>query len=400
MKLIFKITLLYLSFPYLSLIAQEKSNGIIQLSPSWDDDSIASSSVNDYIHLYQHFISESRGVNCAMYPSCSDYGIKVFKERPFYEAMLLTSDRLTRCSHDRKYYSRTYQFNRLKLLDYPPYQKAPKNLEYHGTHPYTTEYHRNDSTILFIETLINKGSYSVALLEIERILFLKKSNSVFLYHNKLLCYEALGREEDAIYEYEMRLPDSIKNNSTIQLDVAKLFFKLDNYADSKAILSKILENPTADSDVLRKAYSLQGIIALSEDNYTLAKRMFLESNNYSLNKKLLAQNLELLSEVELQKKKSPRLARFISIVPGLGYAYTNQKQNALTAFIINTLLSYATYTSIKSKNYGVAGLMGTFAVSFYGGNILGAGNSAKKYNQKLKRKNINKLSNINQIIYY
>jgi len=253
---------------------------------------------------------------------------------------------------------------------------------------------------LFVETLINKGNYSVALLEIERISFLQKSNSIFLYRNKLLCYEALGREEDAIYEYEMRFPDSIKNNSTIQLDIAKLLFKLDNYGDSKAILCKILDNPASNSDILKRAYNLRGIIALSEDDYTLAKKMFLESTNYSLNKELLAQNLNLLSEVEHHKKKNPRLARFISIVPGLGYVYTNQKQNALTAFIINTLLSYATYTSIKSKNYGVAGLMGTFAISFYGGNILGAGNSAKKYNQKLKRDNINKLSNINQIIYY
>ena len=83
-----------------------------------------------------------------------------------------------------------------------------------------------------------------------------------------------------------------------------------------------------------------------------------------------------LNELKEQKKKSPSLARILSIIPGGGYLYTNHKGSALTAFVINSLLGYATYTSVKSKNYGVAGVCGFLGLSFYIGNINGAGRSA------------------------
>ena len=95
--------------------------------------------------------------------------------------------------------------------------------------------------------------------------------------------------------------------------------------------------------------------------------------------------------------KKPAVARFLSIIPGAGYIYTKQPLNAVTSLINNSLLAYATYTSIKLENYGVAGLMGVFSLSFYFGNIIGAGNSAKKYNQYQIKQQANRLMYYNQI---
>ena len=68
--------------------------------------------------------------------------------------------------------------------------------------------------------------------------------------------------------------------------------------------------------------------------------------------------------------------------------------------IANSLLMYATYTSIKSENYGVAGIMGFFSLSFYIGNITGAARSAKRYNEKTRNNIIQEIEKRNNIINY
>ena len=61
---------------------------------------------------------------------------------------------------------------------------------------------------------------------------------------------------------------------------------------------------------------------------------------------------------------------------------------------------YATYTSIKSDNYGVAGIMSFFSLSFYIGNINGAARSAKRYNEKTKNDIISEIERINNIFNF
>ena len=74
------------------------------------------SAVGDYIRIYQNRISEQKNSRCAMYPSCSNYGLQVFADKPFWEALPLLADRLCRCSHDARFYDVTYKpvsFNKI-----------------------------------------------------------------------------------------------------------------------------------------------------------------------------------------------------------------------------------------------------------------------------------------------
>ena len=116
-----------------------------------------------------------------------------------------------------------------------------------------------------------------------------------------------------------------------------------------------------------------------------------------MSKDVYGNNLKILRDIKEQKKKSPSLARILSIIPGGGYLYTNHKGSALTAFVINSLLGYATYTSVKSKNYGVAGVCGFLGLSFYIGNINGAGRSAIRYNERQYNAYIRRLESNNHI---
>ena len=152
-----------------------------------------------------------------------------------------------------------------------------------------------------------------------------------------------------------------------------------------------------NTDLLSKAQALKGIINLKEGQPQVAETMFRESSFLKMNEDLYESNLNILKELKEQKRKSPFLARILSIIPGGGYLYTNHKGSALTAFIINSLLGYATYTSIKSKNYGVAGICGFLGLSFYIGNINGAGRSATRYNDRQYNASIRKLESNNHI---
>ncbi len=86
------------------------------------------SAANDYIGVYQKYISGIRGQSCPMYPSCSNFGLKTFNETNFAAAFVLTSDRLLRCGHDTKHYALTLRPNGFRYLDYPAYDTPPKTL--------------------------------------------------------------------------------------------------------------------------------------------------------------------------------------------------------------------------------------------------------------------------------
>lgn len=350
------------------------------------------SATQDYIHFYQEFLSTQKNSRCAMYPSCSQYAISAFKEFSFLKAMIFTSDRLIRCSHDANYYESTYITGKRSFIDFIPNKKVPTSIiNKRFPKPYTKIFKltsSRDTLSLFIDELINKGKYDLALLEIERELFLKKANTR-LYIQKLICHRGLQDYENGIYDYETVYPNYAKNNNSIKQQAALLYYCAGNLEEASTMSEEIISigNSTNEMD---KTYGLKGIIATQHNNYNEARKYF------SLIKELPIRqsSIQLLQQLEISKKKNPSLAKVLSIIPGGGYLYTGHKGSALTSFLINTLLAYATYTSIKSENYGMAGVCGFMGLSFYIGNINGAGRSARRYNQSQKNKYIKKLEQI------
>lgn len=357
----------------------------------------------DYIDLYQRFISRHKNNNCGMYPSCSNYGLMVFSEQPFYKAIGLTADRLTRCSHDVNYYGVTYAYNRRSALDYPCYKKLPGGIEYRGSTSLYIPQLYNDATVenisYFVNHLMNNRSFEIALLEIERSLYAGHQNNAMLYQQKMLCYEALGKEEQGIFEYESVFPEQVRNNSKVAFKAALLYDQLGNKEDAERLLYRICIS-MPDSTTLYKAYTLRGIIASEQMDFTLAQNMFKHATEYTTNQLLCRKNQDILTEMQNQKYKSASAARWLSLVPGLGYLYTGHKGSALTSLAINSLLGYATYTSFKSKNYGVGILCSFVSLSFYIGNINGAGRSAIRYNNQSITNRVSKLKELNPILFY
>ena len=359
------------------------------------------SATDEYIGFYQKFLSSQKNSRCAMYPSCSSYGKMVFKEKPFMEAITLLTDRVMRCSHERNLYDITYEYGYRSAVDYPYYKNLPDHILYNKRELPHVDVLRigqtSDDVLPFINHLINKEEYQSAMIEIERKLFFDKQclNPTF-YVNKLVCYRGLGDYEKGIFEYEVEFPKFTKNVDAVNMQVALLYYLTSNNQNALSVLDRILtKGVTTESQ--KKAHILKAIIYLNERNIQEGESMFREVSSWGVNKELYESNLNILRNIKEQKKKSPSLARILSIIPGGGYLYTNHKGSALTAFVINSLLGYATYTSVKSKNYGVAGVCGFLGLSFYIGNINGAGRSAVRYNERRYNECIRKLESNNHI---
>ena len=361
------------------------------------------SATEEYIGFYQKFLSNQKNSRCAMYPSCSSYGKMVFKEKPFLEAITLLTDRIMRCSHERDLYDITYEYGYRSSIDYPYYKGVPNSIihnRYVNPHVDCLRPERNlDRALPFINCLINKEEYQSALVEIERRFFFNKYGvDTILYANKLLCYRGLGEFEKGIFEYEVEYPENIKRVDAVNMQAALLYYLTSNNQSAFNVLDKIVEKEMV-TDIQKKAYVLKAIINLKKGEFQVAESMFREISSINMSEELCESNLKILRNIKEQKKKNPSLARILSIVPGGGYLYTNHKGSALTAFVINSLLGYATYTSVKSKNYGVAGVCGFLGLSFYIGNINGAGKSAIRFNEKQYNACIRKLESNNQIFY-
>lgn len=71
------------------------------------------------IKFYQEALSQIKGENCRMYPTCSHYGLEAL-QRYGMKGVLLATDRLHRCGHDLHFYSKVIVNNKIKYLDMVP----------------------------------------------------------------------------------------------------------------------------------------------------------------------------------------------------------------------------------------------------------------------------------------
>jgi putative component of membrane protein insertase Oxa1/YidC/SpoIIIJ protein YidD len=354
-------------------------------------------SSKDYISFYQKFISGIRGQDCPMYPSCSNFALNAFQEKSFTTAFVLTSDRLMRCGHDVKDYDITARPVGVKYLDFPGENYSPKKMRFYNEQSYyafADTVSDADSALTFIKSLINNTYYAQALLEIKRYEFNRPFNKE-VFTNELVCLKALSEYEKAIYAYETKCPEQFKTDTEILYQLATVYYKIENYNKALQYISIGLKS-TSNGHQIARLYALQGLLYASQYEWGSAKTSFASLKTLPYRADVTQSNLRLIEKAQNIKFKKPAVASLLSVLPGAGYAYVGHNQTAISSFMLNGVFAYATYSSIKKRNYGLATLTGLFSVSFYIANIYGAGQSAKRHNEQM-RKNVtnNLLYNIN-----
>ncbi|MES5006101.1 membrane protein insertion efficiency factor YidD [Prevotella disiens] len=401
----FKMTILrffllfFLSSWHIKVMCQEYHDGILSSSNVVNISDERNKASADFIHFYQKNISKLRGSRCAMYPTCSNYGLKAFKKENFAKAFLDTADRLIRCGHDGKFYSVTYAYGNPCLLDLPDCDSALfLSLTQKSQNSIYTDrlkvVNKKDSLNDFIRYLINNHDYNLAMLEIERLSYFDKENSPSTYLQKLICYEGLERMEEGIFDFYAQKDLNICNDNRVKFQVSKMFYRLNNYSEAEKLFSKI--NLT-EQDSIRRRHLYLGLSNLKMGYLDNCVQHFEAANQFNTNEQIVNKTNEVISSIIARKPKSKVLAGILSIFPGGGYWYAGHKSSAITSFIVNSLLGFATYTSIKSRNYGVAGIMGLLNIGFYFGNISGAIKSVQRANESFINDKQKALEQINGI---
>ena len=228
-----------------------------------------------------------------------------------------------------------------------------------------------------------------------RIEFKKSTFDLNLFINKVICLKALGEYEKALFEYEVKCPENYKKNYELILHIITIQYKLQNFDIALQINSEALKECN-DLSYKPKLIMFIGLLYANKYDWQSSINSFKSLTKYESYENISSLNYEIVEKGLTIKTKSTVKAGLLSIIPGLGYAYTGHKQTAISAFIINGMLAYATYNSIKKENYGMGILTGVFNLSFYISNIYGASKAAKRYNEKQKKNIINKLEhNIN-----
>lgn len=347
---------------------------------------------DDYIGIYQRFIGGIRGHECPMYPSCSNYGLKTFKETNFLHAFALTSDRVLRCGHDHQYYPLTLTQGGFRYLDFSAIERTPKDLVYTRNQYsfYYADTIPDEYSSQFIATLINGQYHREALLEMMRLEYSMGILPLELFINKIICLKSLGDYESAIFEFENKCPIDYKSNVELIYQMALVYYKLENYAQAKVLLSEIMAFDY-DSYTKSKVIMLNAILCAQSNDWQQCQDAYASLEELDTCRELAAINLGIVSRGLSIRDKSPVLAGCLSIIPGLGYAYSGHVQTAISALLVNGLLAFATYSNITSSNYGMAMLTGVFNVSFYVGNLVGSLKSAKRFNVQKRQSIINKL---------
>ena len=258
-----------------------------------------------------------------------------------------------------------------------------------------------DQQYRFAMEYFEQGQYGKAIAEFERFIYFfpdHKTVDNAQYHIGLSYFRS-GMFREAIDPFS-----DIVETSTDQDLIAKTHFRMSEtfvnmQEDSTAV--NVLNHLVATSNnplFIDEAHYRAGWIYLQLNELESARHRFklISPQNQDFFRMQTINNE--LSREKLFPEKSPRVAGFLSIFPGAGFAYTERYRDALVAFLINAGLIFAAYESLDSGNEALGGIIAFVGTGFYAGNIYGAVSSAHKYNRDSHQKFMENLRNKTQVV--
>jgi TolA-binding protein len=257
-----------------------------------------------------------------------------------------------------------------------------------------------DRQYRFAMDYFNQNQYDKAIAEFERFVFFFPDHQMVnnaKYHIGLSNFYS-GRFKEAIEPFS-----DIVETSTDQDLIARSHFRLseilvrlEDYQTAVKVLNHLAETSN-DRVIIDETHYRAGWIYLQLNDMETARSHFqmVSPQNQDLFR-MRTMNKELSRE-KLFPRKNPRLAGFLSILPGAGFAYCERYQDALVAFLLNAGLIFAAYESFDSGNEALGGVIAFAGAGFYAGNIYGAISSAHKYNRTSHQRFLEDLRNKTQV---
>jgi tetratricopeptide (TPR) repeat protein len=253
-----------------------------------------------------------------------------------------------------------------------------------------------DQQYRFAMDYFKQSQYDKAVAEFERFVYFfpdHKMVDTAQYHIGL-SYLYSGRFKEAIEPFS----DIVEKSTDLDL-IAKAHFRLsetfvslEDHQTSLKILNHIAEISN-NRFVIDEAHYRAGWIYLQLNDMETALRHFQMISPQNQEIFRMQTIKEELSREKLFPQKNPRLAGFLSILPGAGFAYCERYQDALVAFLLNAGLIFAAYESFENGNEALGGVIAFVGAGFYSGNIYGAISSAHKYNRASHQRFLEDLRN-------
>ena len=242
-----------------------------------------------------------------------------------------------------------------------------------------------DKQFNYAQELFSANDYLTAVNEYKRfIYFFPTDERVELAMFQIGQSYFLGRQFDEAVKSFKKLTDRyFETEYSI-----KSYFKIsDIYIAIKAFNPALINLNnlimiTKDENVKDEAYYRIGWIYIETASWDDARLYFNKISPGNRNKFRLKKLADELDKETLIPQKDPKLAGFLSIIPGGGYLYCERYQDALIAFLLNGGLILAAYESFDKGHGALGGLITFVGFGFYAGNIYGAVTSAHKFNRK------------------
>jgi len=203
----------------------------------------------------------------------------------------------------------------------------------------------------FADFLFEKKEYNLSILEYKRLLYLYPSKSL---ENNL--HIKIGRclfklkEDDSLFTFF--------NEYKVSSDTAKYLtglasFRKQNFKLSFEMLKDITEVPLLPSNskhlaVIIKAADLASL-GLYDDALRIIDESFLPPDEDLFEAYVILKSR--INYLKIKKEKSIILSGLLSIIPGLGLAYTGDLSKAATYFFAGTITFLAGWSSLSYRNW-------------------------------------------------
>jgi len=242
-----------------------------------------------------------------------------------------------------------------------------------------------DKQFDYAQELFSAKDYLTAVNEYKRfIYFFPKDERVELAMFQVGQSYFLGRQFDEAVKSFKKLTDrDFETEYSIRsyFKISEIYIALKAF-DLALINLNNLVMITKDDNIRDEAFYRIGWIYIETASWDNARHYFEKISPGNRNKFRLERLADELDKETLIPQKNPKLAGFLSIIPGGGYLYCERYQDALIAFLLNGGLILAAYESFDKGHGALGGLITFVGFGFYAGNIYGAVTSAHKFNRK------------------
>ncbi len=255
-------------------------------------------------------------------------------------------------------------------------------------------------------TLFEEKDFSAAAYEYIRFyhLFPNSAKTAHARYNAGLSFFNAGRFKDAIRHFK-QISAEFSDSGFVPDAMFKLSESYIATAQPHRAVSVLrnLITLTSDVKVRDRACFILGWMLLdkaelfkSQSDYKVypvrdAKKYFSMISPAGKNRYQINDTIRLLEKINHLKKKNPKMAGILSIIPGGGFLYCERYQDAFVSFLLNSSLILAAYKAFENDNNYLGGVISFVETGFYTGNIYGSITSAHKYNKKKQKEFIYKL---------